>query len=200
MVRLFFKYNPFKLLFVFFILIGIRLIAYWSGLPMTDSEITWLCVGQRMSEGFTLYKDIWTELEPFSAAIYYILHLIAGKTTLSYFILSIALVFLQSVIFNLGLNKNKVFREPTALPALFYVLFSSLFFDFYTLSPVLMGMTFILLAFNIICAQSRITTREDRFLYIGLLTGIASLFYTPFVFFLLFSILALGLYSVTNFK
>jgi hypothetical protein len=199
-VRLFLKYNPVKLILVFIVLAVIRILAYRMGIPVTDPEITWLLVGERMADGFTLYKDIWTELEPFSAGTYYLIDLIAGKSILVYFVISLLLVFAQAFIFNRGLNENKTFRQNSALPALLYVLFSSLFFDFYTLSPVLLGLTFILLAFNIICVQSRIMIGEDRFFYIGLLTGIASLFYAPFSFFLLFALFSLGLYSNTSVK
>ena len=199
-VRLFLKYNPLKFILVFLVLVLIRITGFRMGIPITDPEITWLLVGERMADGFTLYKEIWTELEPFSAGTYYFIDLIVGKSTLVYFIISLLLVFGQAVIFNRGLNENKTFRNNSALPALFYVLFSSLFFDFYTLSPVLLGLTFILLAFNIICVQSRIMIGEDRFFYIGLLTGIASLFYAPFSFFLLFALFSLGLYSNTSVK
>ncbi len=200
MIQLFLKYNPIKLFLAFLVLLAIRIFAYRMGIPLTDPELTWMLVGERMADGFTLYKDIWTDLEPFSAATYYLLDLIFGKSTFVYFIGSLLLVALQAFIFNNGLNQNKIFKDPSSLPALFYVLFSSLFFDFYTLSPVLLGLTFILMAFNMICVQSRIMSGEDRFFYIGLLTGIATLFYLPYAFFLIFSLSALGLYSLTSLK
>ncbi len=200
MVQFFLKYNPYKLFLVFIILLLIRGVAYTIGLPLTDPELTWLLVGERMAEGHTLYKDIWTDLEPFSAGVYYFLHLLFGKSTFVYFIVSLLLVAVQALIFTLGLNENKIFREPTALPALLYVLFSSLFFDFYTLSPVLLGLTFVLMAFRMICIQTRVMSGDDRFFYIGFLTGVASLFYFPFTLFLLFSLVSLGLYSVSNLK
>lgn len=201
MIQLFLKYNPVKLFLVFLILLAIRIFAYKTGIPITDPELTWLLVGERMADGYTLYKEVWTELEPFSAGIYFLLDLLFGKSTFVYFVLSIILVALQALIFNLGLNQNKVFRDPSALPALFYVLFSSLFFDFYTLSPVLLGLTFLLMAFNMICYHSRITTSgEERFFYIGILIGITSLFYLPFAMFLIFALMALGFYSVTSVK
>ena len=200
MIQLFLKYNPLKFLLIFIILGLIRGFAYKMSLPLTAPEITWLLVGERMADGFTLYKDIWTDLEPFSALVYYFIDLIVGKSTFAYFILALLLVFVQAIIFTNGLNSNKVFKEATHLPALFYVLFSSLFFDFYTLSPMLLGMTFILVSFNMICYQSRVMTGEERFFYIGLLTGIASLFYLPFVIFLIFALAALGLYSNTTIK
>jgi hypothetical protein len=200
-IQLFLKYNPVKLFLVFLILLAIRVIAYKIGIPITEPELTWLLVGERMADGFTLYKEVWTDLEPFSAGIYFLLDLLFGKSTFVYFVGSIVLVALQALILNLGLNQHKVFKDPSALPALFYVLFSSIFFDFYTLSPVLLGLTFMIMAFNMICFQSRITTSgEERFFYIGLLTGIASLFYLPYALFLLFALTAIGFYSLTSVK
>jgi hypothetical protein len=182
------------------VLVVIRVFAYKTPMPITDPEITWLSVGERMANGFALYKDIWTDLEPFSAIIYYLLDLCFGKSSFVYFIFSLLLVMFQSILLTNGLNANKVFKEPTILPALVYILFSSLFFDFYTLPPVLLGITFIIWAFNMICYQSRIMTGEDRFFYIGLLTGIGSLFYLPFTLFLIFALISLGFYSSTSLK
>jgi hypothetical protein len=200
-IQLFLKYNPVKLFLVLLILLATRIIAYKIGIPLTDPELTWLLVGERMADGFTLYKEVWTDLEPFAAGVYYLLDLLFGKSTFVYFILSVFLVALQALLLNLGLNQNKVFKDPSSLPALFYVLFSSLFFDFYTLSPVLLGLTFLIMAFNMICYQARISNSgEERFFYIGILTGIASLFYSPFAAFLLFSLASLGFYSVTSLK
>lgn len=181
-------------------LVLVRLFAYKMGLPITEPELTWLLTGERMANGFSLYKEIWTTLEPFSAMVYYIIHLLFGKSTVVYFVLSLLLVFLQAVIFTNGLRKNKIFKEATMLPALFYVLFSSLYFDFYTLSPVLLGTTFMLWAFDLICFQTRVATTENRFFAIGLLTGIAALFYLPFTLFLIFSLFSLGFYSNTNIR
>ena len=200
MIQLFLKYKPLKYILIFLVLVLIRAFAYKMSLPITDPEITWLLVGERMASGFTLYKEIWTDLDPFSAATYYFINLIFGKSTFAYFILSLVLVFGQAVLFTTGLNKNKVFKEPSMLPALLYVLFSSLFFDFYTLSPVLLGTTFIIAAFNMICSQSKVATSEERFFYIGLLIGIASLFYWPFTLFIFFALCSLGFYSNTNLK
>jgi hypothetical protein len=199
-IQLFLKYKPLKYILVFLVLVLIRAVAYKMSLPATDPEITWLLVGERMANGFTLYREIWTDLDPFSAVVYYFINVIFGKSTFVYFILSLILVFCQAVLFTNGLNKNKVFKEPTMLPALLYVLFSSLFFDFYTLSPVLLGTTFIIIAFNMICSQSKVATSEERFFYIGLLIGIASLFYWPFTIFILFALCSLGFYSNTNLK
>jgi hypothetical protein len=200
LVSLFIKYNPLKYIPVLLVLLAIRLIAWNIGLPMMEPEVTWFAVGERMSEGFMLYKEIWTELEPLSAFVYYVFHLLTGKSELAYFIVSLILVFGQAVLFNYGLNANRVLREPTSLPAYLYVLFSSLFFDFYTLSPALMATTFMIGAFNLICAQSRTLSGEDRYFYIGLLIGLASVFYVPYTIFLLFAVVSLGLYSNTTFK
>lgn len=200
MLQLFLKYNPVKFTFVFLLLVLIRLVAYWLSIPLTDPEITWLLVGESMTNGFSLYNEIWTSVEPLSAFVYFLIDLLWGKSLLAYFILSLLLVFLQAALLTNGLAKNKVFKERTMLPALFYVLFSSLFFDFYTLSPVLLGSTFIIYAFNRICLQTKVATTEERFFYIGLFTGIASLFYFPFIVFLIFSLFSLGFYTNTSLK
>jgi hypothetical protein len=200
LIQLFLKYNRLSYIWAALALVAIRAAAYKMGIPIIEPELTWLLVGERMTNGFSLYKEIYTDLEPLSAGTYYLLHLLVGKSSFTYFLLSSFLVLMQATLFARSIRQNKIMKEASALPMLMYILLSSLFFDFYTLSPVLLGMSFILWAFHLICVQSRIERGEDLFFYIGLLIGIASMFYLPFLFFLLFAIFALGLYSSTNLR
>lgn len=86
------------------------------------------------------------------------------------------------------------------MPAILYMLFSFIFFDFYTLSPPLLGTTFLVIVFGLVCTQSKNEKHDGLFFYVGLLTGIASLFYIPFIFFLPCVIISLELFSSTNLR
>jgi hypothetical protein len=200
LVRQFLKHNGFNLFLAILALFAIRLWAYHIGIPEIEPAITWRLVAERLASGEHLYKTVWTSLEPFAAGTYYLLELTIGCSTKVSFVLSLLLVLIQAYLFSTILHQHKLFNQSTALSTLLYILFSSLYFDFYFLSPVLLGTTFILFAFSIICVQARIMKGEDHFFYIGLLIGIASLFYFPFMLFLLFAIVSLGLYSISSLK
>ena len=67
-----------------------------------------------------------------------------------------------------------------------YMLFMNLYFDFLTLTPALMSMTFVLLAINNLIKRMDNKTRDELFLLTGIYLGVATLFYLPsFLFFLL---------------
>jgi hypothetical protein len=164
------------------------------GLPLLLPELSWMIVAERMNEGFVLYKDIWETLEPFSAGTYLLLFKLAGNSQLSYQICSMIFIFIQAIILNMILNINNAYPEKTLIPALLYIIFSSIFFDFLTLSPPLMGVTFVIIALHYILVQTRTGGNDENMFYTGLFIGIASLFYLPFFVFMIFAIFSFVLY------
>jgi hypothetical protein len=76
-----------------------------------------------------------------------------------------------------------MYNENNYLPALFYGILGLLSFNMMTLSPVLMGMTFVLFSINNLLRHVESRNRTDaNLINIGLFTGIAMLFYLPFAF------------------
>jgi hypothetical protein len=187
-------FDPLRLTSLAIVLLGLRLPMILHGIPLTVAELSWMLVGEKMAEGAMLYKEIWYQLEPLSAFVYYLINLLFGKSQLAFQLVNILLIFFQSAYLNLVLNKNNVFNERTSIPGLLYILFSSLFFDFYTLSPVVMGITFLLPAFNLLLSQLKINEHPEIIFRIGILTGIASLFYMSLTFYILFMLLVMVLF------
>ena len=199
MIAFFRSLNPFKFIVLLFLLLAVRLPLIFMGIPLIEPELYWLLIGEKMKDGFSMYTDIWDTLAPLSAATYYLLSFF-GKSQLVLQVASLLLVALHAAIFNFIANLHNIFKERTLIPALVYITVSSLFFDFYTLSPAMLSTTFILISFHYLLAQIRdVSSNEDMF-YTGLVVGIASLFYLPAILFLLIIILALLFYSSPNLK
>ena len=154
-----------------------------------------MLIGEALAGGKDMYKDIWDFTGPLAAGTYSIIHLLFGKSVLAYRTVSIILVVIQCGIFNNLLLKNKAYNQNTYIPALLYMLFMHLSFDFITLSPILMGMTFTLLGINNLFQRMDNTTRDDLFVRIGLYLGIATLFYLPFFFYFVVIIISLLIYT-----
>ena len=187
----FFKYqDPLRFSMILIILIIIRLPALIYGYPLLIPELTWQLIGEKMSDGFVLYRDIWTATEPFSAGVYYFLDILFGKSQFMLQFFSLLLVFIQAAIFNFVLSINNLYPERTYVPALLYVIFSSLFFEFYTLSPPMLGMTFIIMAMHFVFFQIRTSEDDENIFYTGNLIAIASLFYFPFIICIVLVVLA----------
>lgn len=193
----FFKINdPYRLAFIFLLMLLIRIPLFYTGIPIIIPELKWMLLGEAIADGKYMYKDIWDFTGPLASGAYSIIHMLFGKSVEAYRTISIILVVIQCGVFNNLLLKNKAYNQNTYIPALLYMLFMHISFDFLTLSPVLMGMTFTLLGINNLFQRMDNTTRDDLFVRIGLFLGIASLFYLPF--FLYFIVINISLLIYTG--
>jgi hypothetical protein len=192
----FFKaFDPLRIIALLCVLLIIRLPMMISGTPLLVPELDWMLIGERMNMGFGLYKDIWDTIEPLSAGVYFILNKLFGKSQLSYQIITLLLIYFQALLFNLIININNLFNERTLIPGLLYIIFSSLFFDFLTLSPMFMGITFLMLALHFLFIQMRSGLSDESIFYTGLFTGIASLFCLPLSVFLFMVMISFLLFT-----
>lgn len=108
-------------------------------------------------------------------------------------ILATLLVFVQAVILNAFFSDNRLTREFTLFPGLFYLLVASALPDFLHLSPLLMANTFYLLAFREAFSIYRRPQAAGAIFNAGFWVGLASLFYFSFVIFLVWGFVALNI-------
>ncbi|MDW3209022.1 MAG: hypothetical protein R8N23_04100 [Reichenbachiella sp.] len=193
----FFKTNdPYRLIGVFLLLLVIRVPMFISGVPMILPELKWLLIGERLgSDDYTMYQDVWDYTAPLAVFVYKWLFILFGKTRVPYFIISVLLVVIQAGIFNNVMLRNKAYNGSTYVPALLYMVFMNAFFDFLTLSPVLLSMTFVLLAMNNLFKRMDNQTKDELFIFTGVFLGIATLFYLPTFWYFVVTILSLVLYT-----
>ena len=162
----FFKINdPSRLIVIFLGLLSLRVLLTFQGLSLTLFELKWLLLGQRSAEGFSMYEEIFDYTGPLSVFFYRIIDNVFGKSQQAHHIISTIWLFLNAIIFNSLLRRNKNFSENTDLPALFFVLFAASIPDFMALSPQMMSMTFILLGFYNILERIANEDTDDLFLY-----------------------------------
>lgn len=162
---------------------------------MIMPELKWLVIGEKLADGAVMYRDVWDHTPPLAAFVYKWMNIVFGKSTLSLQIISILLVIIQAGILNTTMLNNKAYNQNTYVPAFIYMVLMNSYFDFMTLSPVLMSMTFSLLAMNNLFKRMDNTTRDVLFVLTGVYLGLATLFYLPSILFLLVTILALFLYT-----
>ncbi|MEN7548917.1 hypothetical protein AAG747_13425 [Rapidithrix thailandica] len=190
----FFRLNdPFRILGVLLIVFLLRLPFYLKGLPLMIPELNWMLVGESLAKGGHMYTDVWDNLGPLAAGVYWCVVGLFGKSQLVFQILGLILVVIQAFIFNRFLIKNGVYNEKNYLPALFYGLFMCLNFDFLTLSPALLALTFLLLVLRNIIRLDERFVEEDIF-KTGIYLGIATLLFAPSVVFLLSTIIGFMLF------
>ncbi len=194
----FFRINdPYRLIFILIILTLLRLPVFLGDMPLMIPEVGWMVAGEKLASGALLYVDLWDDLAPFSALVYWIIHELFGRSAFAYHIISFLLIFIQAFIFNSVLINTKTFNETTFFPALVYVLLMSLFMDFNTLSPVLMSVTFLLFALNNIFHHVDNNSWVGNLLNTGIYISIASLFYMPCILFIFPVIISYILFTGT---
>ena len=169
-----------------------------AGDTLTIPELDYLLVGEKFNEGNRLYSEIWTRLGPLSSIFYGVMNFVFGRSQLALQILALLVVFFQSLIFNKILLIHKAFDESTYVPALIYALLMSWFFDQFSLSPALLGLTFILLALNNVLAHLEFKAKKDEIiLNIGIHIGVATLFYLPYAIAVPFVLISFAFFSST---
>ncbi|QHT66865.1 hypothetical protein GXP67_09440 [Rhodocytophaga rosea] len=167
---------------------------------MIVPELQWMLAGERMSRGFVLYTQTWTDVGPLAGLFYWLLDALFGRSQLAYQITAFLLVILQAVFFNFSLRRNNIYPERSNIPLLLYVLCMGLFFDFFTLSPMLMGVTFLLLALDGAFIHISETAGNDEVFSIGFYIGVATLFYAPLGIFIIYILVSFLLLAATGIR
>lgn len=155
-------------------------------------ELLWIRLGERMAEGWRLYAQIADETGPVPALIYALL----GKINLLDFRilrgLGSGLILIQAFWLNQIAQRYQLFSERHYLVAWFYLILCHLGPDSLSLSPVLIGLTFLLAAYNKIFKIIRFGPAAEDVIGLGIWLGFLMLCYQPSLLYLLpFSLSAL---------
>lgn len=199
----FFRINdPFRLVAILGIILLMSSIYIWIvDIPLLQPELIWMLLGERMAEGKHMYIDIIDDTGPLSAGVYWVVHLVFGKSALAYKAIAAFIVLFQVVYVNNLFIKYRSFEENTYIPALVLTVLFYLSFDLVTLSPALMGSTFIVLALAQLFSQTVLQKEgSDAVLLVGIFGGIAACFHFPLATFLPFLLVSGIIVSGFSFK
>ena len=112
-------------------------------------------------------------------------HFIAGGFPYFYNLLTFILLFMQAVSFKKIVNNQRLHKLPNYLAGMSYLLVTSLFSEWFSLSAPLIVNTFILWIWGKLCTLYNNPDPKAAIFNIGLLTGISIFFYFPSILFLL---------------
>ncbi|GAB4034111.1 hypothetical protein [Spirosoma jeollabukense] len=200
MLRFFQSYFPYQYASLLGLLLLIRLPLLLHPFPLLIPELNWMIVGEQMSQGNLLYRDIWDSVSPLSAMVYWGIDSVFGRSPLVLHGAATLVSVFQIVYFNYLTNNRDIYPDRTFWPGLIYMLFMHLSFDCLTLSPVLMSTSFLLLAFGTLIRQMDRRGATDEVFEVGFYIGIAALFYLPSALFILWSIVSLLFYTGSTFR
>lgn len=112
-----------------------------------------------------------------------------GPDTVLLKIFSILILLFQAIQINRLVSLNRLTNENSLFPGVFYLLLASTTLEFVPLHPMLLANTFIILMFLDVFKQTRnIQLHLDMF-NVGFWAGLASLFYFPYIIFLILGIM-----------
>lgn len=195
MLKFFSINDVFRLVFVFVILLGIRIPFIILNEDIMVTELNHLIIGQKMSEGFLIYKSIVDFTAPFSALIYHALFWMFGKSVVALQVFSIFIVTLQLIIFNYWVNRLELLTERTFVPSIIFSVVASCTLGFQTLSPVMMATTFLMIAVFKALQVMKLGDVSEVMYKSGIYLGVAILFYSPMIFFVIPLFVSLMAYS-----
>ena len=200
MLRFFKNLLPTRLLALLLLLLALRLPQFGLGHVPTPGELRLLLLGERLREGALLYRDLYDGTAPLTAAAAALLEGLLPRPVLLYQLLALALLLLQALRLHTVLNRIGAHPERGYLAALTYLLVGSLSTDLDTLSPLLLGHTFIVLALSALLPTSREGYDNRRLFRAGFLMGGAALCYLPLALFGLLGLFAMVIFAANSFR
>ncbi|MEM0994904.1 MAG: hypothetical protein AAGI49_17870 [Bacteroidota bacterium] len=131
-------------------------------------------------------------------ATYYVLTFLSELRIWEYRLVEFLLLFFHAIYLTVIVRKHRLVTEYLLLPGAMYLLVASAIPPFLGISSILLANTFILIAFDQLMSTYRKPKAAGNIFDTGLWIAIASLFYFPYLFFLLLAIF--GLSSLRAFK
>jgi hypothetical protein len=191
---------PSRLFLLILLFLGIQLPLVLLGIRPTAPELLHMLVGERLADGYNMYRDIYDNTAPISAFVYWLLDVVAGRSFLAYRLTAMGLILLQGLLLNSTLNHHSVYATKNYLPALLYLVLGSLSFEFNMLTPLLIGNTFLILSLPYIITLNREGFENNRLFVGGFMLGLAAMSYLPLAVFLLVGVFAVIFFASNTFR
>ena len=193
--------DPLRLIVTYFIILFIRIPYYLSDWVPSEQTIRYFLIGEKVGNGNWMFNELHTTIGPLEGWFFGILYVLFGKSLFIHHLLSFLLVCIQSYLFNKVFHDNKATTEQTYIPGLIYGLLMSLSPQFYTLTPLLIGQTFILVSLHIIFNHLEFRIKRDEgILSVGIFLGVYSFMFFPGVILSLFAFLLLLIFTNTVYR
>ncbi len=160
-----------------------------------------MLIGEALNNGKQLYVELYDSTAPLSSIFYGFVSWLWGRSIMGRQTIALLIIFIQASFFAIILIRNKAYAESTYLPALIVGILSFISFDFLSLSPELLGNTFLLLAVNNLFKEIEFKIQKDEIiLNLGFYLGLATLFLFSFYIFMLGTVGVLIVFTRINFR
>lgn len=196
MLTLFRINSVLQFLLVVVVFTGLRVLYFTYGVPLLLDDILYITIGQKLSEGFSLYKELMVSASPLTSYVYLLIYNIFLDNQSAYQIFAAILTLIQIILFSNLIQKRNLLNDFTYIPAIVFTLLTFLSFDFLKLSPPLIANIFVILGVkNILKQMSKSENIKDDVFEGSLFFGLATLFHHSAFVFIIWGIFVLGIYT-----
>lgn len=176
LLRYFRLNDPYRLLGLLVLMTLLSLPLFIDTSPLTFPELKSFVIGEKVSEGNTLYSELIDSTPPLASWFYGLSDLVFGRNLSIRHILAFIILFTQSAFLGIMLIDKKAFSENTYLPSLLFSLLAFISFDSLSLTADLLASGFILLILNNLFKEIEFRIQRDETIFnLGLFVSLASL-------------------------
>lgn len=193
--------DPYRLAGLFVLLLVLYLPLFILGDPVTVPELKSLLLGEKLNEGFRMYRGVIDDTGPLAAWSHELLDTLFGRSILMRHIIGFGIIFVQCAYLGQILISRRVFAESTYIPSFLCALLFFSSYDNFVLSNELIGSAFLLLALHNLFQEIEFRHESDEgILAVGLSISIASLFAFAFSVYLIAAIVILLLFTRSDLR
>jgi len=201
MLRYFRINDPYRLVGLLVIMTLLSLPLFIDTTPLTYPELKSFVIGEKVSEGNTLYSELIDSTPPLASWFYGLCDLVFGRTVTVRHILAFLILFTQSVCLGIMLIDKKVFAENTYIPSFIFSLLAFISFDSLSLTTDLLAFGFILLTLNNLFKEIEFRIQQDETIFnLGLFISLASLLSFSYAIYLPGAIIILIIFTRTTLR
>ena len=201
MLRYFRINDPYRLLGLLAILLIIFLPLFIDSPGMTFVELKNFLVGEKVHEGKVMYTEIVDSTAPLAAWFNGFMDILFGRSLITRHIFAFILIFLQSSYLGIVFSNKKAFAENSYIPSLIFAILITFSFDTLSLTPELVGATFLLPALNNLFKEIEFREQRNESIFnLGLYLGIASLFVFSYSVYLVGTVITLVVFTRSSIR
>lgn len=198
MLRYFRINDPYRLVVLLVIMALLYLPLLIDTPDTTVVELKSFLIGEKLSEGFSLYSEMIDKTPPLSSLWYGFMEFAFDRSLTARHIVAFFILIMQSAFWGILLIDKKAFSENTYIPSLLFSLLAFISFDILSLTSELLGFGFLLLALNNLLKEIEFRVqRDDTILNLGIFISLASFFSFSYILYLPGCILILILFTRT---
>lgn len=188
--------DPYRLIGLLVIMTLLSLPLFIDTPPLTYPELKSFVVGEKVTEGNSLYSELIDSTPPLASWLYGSFDWIFGRSLTIRHILAFLILFTQSAFLGIVFIDKKVFSENTYIPSLLFSLLAFISFDSQSLTADLFAFGLMLLALNNLFKEIEFRIQRDETIFnLGLFISLASLLSFSYSIYLPGAIIILALFT-----